>query len=124
MYKKFLFVAAIGISFAIGAAQGIGYADETPDDIIYTKPLKAVTFSHKDHVEKNGLSCDMCHDDIFQMDALSVQNEPDFTMAGLAAGKWCGACHDGSTAFDSDSRCASCHSGVKGLPEVKQESHK
>jgi c(7)-type cytochrome triheme protein len=125
MYRKFLFITAVA-AFAISSAQGIGYANEAQThggDIIYTQPLKSVTFSHKIHVEKSGLTCDLCHARLFKMEALAVQREPDFTMAGLAEGKWCGACHNGSMAFDSNSRCASCHSGVKGLPESKKEGH-
>jgi c(7)-type cytochrome triheme protein len=83
-------------------------------DIVYVKPLKAVTFSHKVHVEETGLSCDMCHSGLFEMSALAVQGKSDFTMKGLEEGKYCGSCHNGSMAFASNTRCASCHSGVKG----------
>jgi c(7)-type cytochrome triheme protein len=83
-------------------------------DIIYTKPLQSVTFSHKSHVEDMGLSCDLCHSGLFEMQALKVQGKTNFTMAALAKGEYCGACHNGTMAFASTTRCASCHSGVKG----------
>jgi len=83
-------------------------------DIIYDMPVKAVLFSHKVHVEEIGMGCDSCHDGIFQMESLAVQKQADFTMEGLGKGKYCGACHEGSMAFDSDSQCARCHIGVKG----------
>jgi hypothetical protein len=35
-------------------------------------------------------------------------------MATLYEGGYCGACHDGSTAFASDTRCTTCHIGVRG----------
>ena len=35
-------------------------------------------------------------------------------MQGLYDGKYCGACHDGSMAFASDTKCTLCHIGVKG----------
>ncbi len=83
-------------------------------DIIYTMPVKSVLFSHKTHVEENEMDCDTCHEDIFQMEALAAQDEDDFTMEGLYEGKYCGACHEGSVAFSSDTQCARCHIGVKG----------
>ncbi len=83
-------------------------------DIIYTKPLQSVTFSHKSHVEELGLSCDLCHSGLFEMQALKVQGKTNFTMAALAKGEYCGTCHNGTMAFASTTRCASCHSGVKG----------
>ena len=126
MYRKFLSVIAVSMSLAITSPHGIGHAGETPKDggtIIYTQPLKSVTFSHNDHVAKKGLSCDFCHPSLFKMEALAVQKETDFTMAGLAEGKYCGACHNGTMAFTSNSRCASCHSGVKGMPQEKEAGH-
>jgi c(7)-type cytochrome triheme protein len=89
-------------------------------DIIYTKPLKAVLFSHKVHVEEIGFSCEACHDGIFEMSALSVQEKDDFTMDSLYKGKYCGACHDGSMAFASNTQCARCHIGVKGYKRLSQ----
>lgn len=88
--------------------------DEYPEDIIYTAPVVGVIFSHEFHVNEAGLDCESCHDDIFEMEALAVQDEPDYNMLALGEGRYCGACHDGDTAFDSNSRCASCHIGVIG----------
>lgn len=82
--------------------------------IIWTKPLKAVAFSHKTHTMGAGLSCDSCHDAIFEMAAGTAQEKADFTMDSLYKGKYCGACHDGNMAFASNTRCASCHIGVRG----------
>jgi len=83
-------------------------------EIYYTKPVKAVLFSHKLHVDERGLGCDMCHTQLFEMQALAAQERPDFTMKSLYAGKYCGACHNGKMAFASDTQCARCHDGVKG----------
>ncbi|RUM87652.1 MAG: hypothetical protein DSZ24_05690 [Thermodesulfatator sp.] len=82
--------------------------------IIFTKPLKAVLFEHKVHVEEAGLSCEDCHEDIFPMEAGATQENKDFNMQALYNGKYCGACHDGETAFASNTRCATCHIGVMG----------
>jgi c(7)-type cytochrome triheme protein len=87
-------------------------------DVLYTKPVKAVLFSHQAHVEDMGMGCDMCHPALFGMVSLQVQESNDFTMLSFSDGKYCGACHDGSWAFDSDSQCARCHVGVKGLRKI------
>ncbi len=86
--------------------------------ILYDQPVKSVAFSHADHVEKNGLGCADCHDGMFAMQARAAQSNDDFTMASLYEGEYCGACHDGSFAFASDTRCASCHGGVKEYERV------
>ena len=83
--------------------------------IIWTKPLKAVAFYHKTHTMDAGLSCDSCHDAIFEMAAGTAQENADFTMDSLYKGKYCGSCHDGNMAFASNTRCATCHIGVKGF---------
>lgn len=83
-------------------------------DVLYTEPVKAVLFSHKSHVEDLRMSCDFCHNAIFEMASLTVQEKGDFTMQSLYDGKYCGSCHNGSFAFASDTQCATCHVGVKG----------
>jgi len=88
--------------------------DDIPDDIIFTEPVVGVVFSHDAHVNGAGMDCESCHDDIFQMEALSAQQETDFNMLSLSEGRYCGACHDGEMAFDANTRCASCHIGVIG----------
>ena len=84
------------------------------DPIIWEKPVKAVEFNHKVHTMDAGLECDSCHDDLFSMEAGAAEEKEDFTMATLYDGGYCGACHDGSTAFASNTRCTSCHIGVRG----------
>ncbi|NDY42039.1 hypothetical protein G3N55_04145 [Dissulfurirhabdus thermomarina] len=93
-----------------------GFAEEEQEhggDIIFTKPVKAVLFSHQTHIDQ-GLECDSCHDDPFEMAAGTAEENGDFTMEALYQGKYCGTCHDGETAFASNTRCAVCHIGVKG----------
>jgi len=93
-------------------------------EIIYTKPLKSVLFSHKSHAAM-GLDCNACHDKIFQMAALSAQDKADFNMKGLYDKKYCGSCHakDGM-AFASDTQCARCHIGTKGFNSAPKEAKK
>ncbi len=93
-------------------------ADYPTEPIIFTKPLKAVLFDHRLHVEEAGLSCEDCHDEVFEMEAGSTQENEDFTMESLYQGKYCGVCHDGESAFASNTRCATCHIGVMGYQRL------
>lgn len=90
------------------------WADDAGGDIHYDKPVIGVLFSHQVHVDEAGMDCESCHDDLFEMEALAVQDEPDFNMLALSEGRYCGACHDGDMAFSSSTRCASCHIGAIG----------
>jgi c(7)-type cytochrome triheme protein len=118
MMKKLvvLGVVAFVVAFFSGPFSYPASADDVDHggDIIYTEPVKAVMFSHAFHVEELELECDDCHEDLFEVEALLVQENEDFTMEGLREGKYCGQCHDGSGAFSSDTQCARCHIGVKG----------
>ena len=86
-----------------------------PDTIVFTVPVKAVIFEHKGHVDM-GLDCASCHDKSFEMRKGAAEEQPEkFTMEALYAGKYCGVCHNGSDAFASNTRCTTCHIGVKGF---------
>lgn len=89
------------------------------DPIIWTKPVEAVEFRHKTHTYDAELDCDSCHDDLFEMEAGAAKENDDFTMESLYDGNYCGACHDGDTAFASDTRCTTCHIGVRGLARLR-----
>jgi c(7)-type cytochrome triheme protein len=92
---------------------------QQPKTIIFEEPVKAVTFNHTAHTEDMGFDCNDCHNDIFKMKMGNAELHPDqFTMEALYAGKYCGACHDGETAFASDTKCASCHIGVIGFDRL------
>ncbi len=82
--------------------------------IIWIKPVKSVVFEHKVHTMDGGMDCDTCHDDLFEMEAGVAEENEDFTMESLYDGGYCGACHDGDTAFASNTRCTTCHIGVRG----------
>lgn len=82
------------------------YGPEAP--IVWTQPARA-TFDHKTHTMDVGLECTDCHDDLFAMESKKESNRETFTMAAMAEGEFCGACHNGDDAFDSASQCASCH---------------
>lgn len=85
-----------------------------PDVVVFNKPVKTVIFSHKGHVEM-GLDCASCHDKAFEMRVGAAEEHPEkFTMEALYAGKYCGVCHNGNDAFASNTRCTTCHIGVRG----------
>lgn len=65
-----------------------------------------VVFDGKLHLEK-GVKCVTCHTKIFQMRKFSTKMRMD----DMAAGKYCGACHNGIKAFkvDDPTNCARCH---------------
>ncbi len=100
------------------------------DPIIWTKPVKAVVFYHNVHTEEYGLECDSCHNEAFSMKLGAAENAPDFTMKSLYEGRYCGTCHDGETAFASNTLCNTCHIGTKGYdrmmgvdPHAAAEAH-
>lgn len=119
--KKLLCIS-LAISFILAVGQVIGAQEEQYDEdlygpsypIVWTKPVVGAFFEHKTHTYKMGLDCDSCHDGLFEMAAGPAQENDDFTMEALYQGKYCGACHDGSVAFASNTRCTACHIGVKG----------
>ena len=113
-------IAALAYSSTLLYAEGVFHGG----DVVYTKPVKAVIFSHKAHVEDMGMSCEMCHPDLFMMSNLAAQENDDFTMQSLYDGKYCGSCHNGSWAFASDTQCARCHIGVKGHKAMTGSSEK
>lgn len=100
----FLFLAGNGL--ATEEYDADEYGPEAT--IVWTEPARA-TFDHKTHTMDVGLECGDCHDDLFSMESKKDTNRETFTMAAMAEGQFCGACHNGDDAFDSASQCASCH---------------
>jgi len=90
-------------------------------DVLYSKPVKSVLFSHDLHAVEMGFGCESCHDGLFEMASLAAEGKPDFNMQGLYDGKYCGGCHNGEMAFASDTQCARCHIGVKGYNAINGE---
>ena len=100
-----------------------GYCHFVPEElVVWTKPVKAVVFNHATHTAEAGMDCESCHDELFVMRNGAAQEADDFNMQSLYDGNYCGACHDGSTAFASDTRCTACHIGVRGYARMQGES--
>jgi len=89
--------------------------------MIWNKPVPRVTFSHKVHTMDAGLECDSCHDDLFEMEMGNASEKEDFNMSSFSKGNYCGACHDGNTAFNAMSydKCAACHTAPKTIVFTK-----
>ncbi len=128
MFRKgffYILMGLVAVAMFLSAAQVMGQEDEDypQEPIIFTKPVKAVIFDHKYHIEQ-GLDCDSCHDDPFEMAAGTAEQNDDFNMKSLYQGKYCGTCHDGESAFASNTRCTLCHIGVKGYDKMMGTSEK
>ena len=130
--KKMLFLMVLVVLLVSGAlllaSEEVLVVEEYDEDtygplapIVWEKPVKGVVFYHKTHTMDAGLDCDSCHDDIFEMEAGAAEENEDFIMATMYEGGYCGSCHDGSTAFASDTRCTTCHIGVRGVARLLGE---
>lgn len=74
-------------------------------DILYSDEENGnVTFSHTIHIDMFG-GCDSCHPDLFK----AKRGANKATMEDMENGESCGACHDGSDAFNVAEDCESCH---------------
>lgn len=100
MTKKLVAAAAVLLLGASGAWAKIGGGD------ISFSPAGAagVVYSHETHI-RAGLKCSDCHYHIFN----TKEGRQDITMAQMEKGFFCGACHNGTRAFDLKSNCAKCH---------------
>jgi c(7)-type cytochrome triheme protein len=91
-----------------------------------TSHVRPATFSHWSHRRK--YTCRVCHS---ELGFAFRTNDTEITEAENRAGKYCGACHNGRTAFGhEEAHCAKCHNGnlgygkekfseLKGLPVTK-----
>ena len=87
--------------------------------IVFIKPVRAVIFEHEFHLGKK-FNCQSCHPDLFTKKAGEVEQKDDFTMASFKQGKYCGNCHDGTTAFSVNTNCNWCHIGVQGYKHLEK----
>ncbi len=95
------------------------YGPKNP--IIMEFPVKVI-FDHRVHTDQVGLDCNACHDGLFAMQR-GVTPKTDQTMVALGKGKSCGACHEGKTAFASNTRCNACHVREKTMKASDPHPH-
>lgn len=132
MMKKRLFISLLfSCIFFTGLWSIAGNSIKTEEDydedlfgpeepIVWRSPVEGVVFEHKIHTMESGLDCDSCHDEIFEMMEGVAEEEGDFTMKAMSEGLYCGNCHyEGGDAFTIESRCTSCHIGVRGVKRME-----
>lgn len=86
------------------------YGDIVLNDRSEANGMAPVIFSHWFH--RIRFECRVCHSELgFKMRAGSN----DISMGEIADGAFCGACHNGEVAWDTEN-CELCHSGRPGLP--------
>ena len=102
-----------------GIHQVFGAEEYGGGPIVFVKPVRAVIFEHKFHLGKK-YGCGSCHPELFARKAGEVEEKADFTMESFRQGKYCGACHDGTTAFSVDTKCNWCHIGVQGYKHLEE----
>jgi c(7)-type cytochrome triheme protein len=133
--KKMLFLMVLTALLVskglLSASEEVLVVEEYDEDtygplapIVWEKPVKGVVFYHNTHTMDAGLDCDSCHDDIFVMEAGAAEENEDFNMVTMYEGGYCGSCHDGSTAFAANTRCTTCHIGVRGVARLLDEKKK
>jgi c(7)-type cytochrome triheme protein len=72
--------------------------------------VKPVLFSHLTHRQR--YTCSVCHS---ELEFAMVAGTTEITEDGNRKGAFCGACHDGKTAFaHTTENCARCHGGDRG----------
>ncbi|MBC8317263.1 MAG: hypothetical protein H8E41_05115 [Desulfobulbaceae bacterium] len=96
----------VGSSLASEAYDADTYGPENP--LVWEKTNKVV-FSHKVHTMDAEIECSSCHDDLFGMESGTDMNSDKVTMKAMEEGQFCGACHDGDTAFGVNTNCQACH---------------
>ena len=90
-----------------------------PADVKMTGDATGITmFSHSLHLDMD-FGCADCHPDLFK----PKRDGNNMTMSAMSQGEFCGACHDGDTAFSSQGDCATCHAGDIKTPGGALFSH-
>jgi c(7)-type cytochrome triheme protein len=93
------------------------YADITINTRAESEGVAPVIYPHWFH--RIRFQCSVCHVDLgIKMGA----GKTGITMEKLIDGQYCGACHDGETAWSMDN-CDLCHSGKPGLETGIQGGH-
>ena len=86
------------------------YADVVLNRMAEAAGMRPVVFPHWFH--RIRFRCKVCHAELgFKMRAGANQIQ----MTDIIDGRFCGACHDGETAWSVEN-CDLCHSGKAGLP--------
>lgn len=107
-------IVAIASSSAFAWAE---YADVILNNRAETEGVAPVIFPHWFH--RIRFQCSVCHVEL-HIEMRAGAN--DMNMQRIIDGDYCGACHDGETAWSVDN-CDLCHSGKAGLKTGVQGGH-
>ncbi len=109
VWRRTGFVSMLTVGLAIPSqATDPVLGDVRMDRLSTTNAIPPVVFPHWKH--RTEFRCYACHPEIFEMRA----GANAVSMDAISRGEFCGACHDGHTAFavGFDS-CRTCHSGAE-----------
>jgi len=100
--RRYVFFLIAG-TFLFGCFEG-GVLNR---DLIFKNKNGDVVFSHVYHVKVKKQHCFYCHPKLFK----KKFGADKFTMQDIWSGKYCGACHNGTKAFDAKNpkNCTRCH---------------
>jgi c(7)-type cytochrome triheme protein len=100
------------------------YGDLLIDRLSTLKQVKPVYFSHWSH--RSRYTCRVCH---WELDFAFKSGQTEITEEDNRNGLYCGACHDGKTAFGHvEGNCEKCHTGQlmaspAKLDQLRQDKH-
>jgi len=85
------------------------YGNLLIDRVSTASGIKPALFSHWHH--RTLYTCRVCH---VELDFNMKVNSTEITEEANRKGRYCGACHNGRTAFAHAGNCQRCHTGEKG----------
>lgn len=90
------------------------YGNVLIDRLSAQNKMRPVSFSHWSHRKR--FTCRVCHT---ELEFAMKRNTSGITENASRNGKFCGACHDGQTAFRHTGNCDKCHSGTTPYGKAK-----
>jgi c(7)-type cytochrome triheme protein len=81
-----------------------------PDTILIASKYGDVTYTHKQHYDRVGGDCSVCHTKVFPQSLAPLNYKKALHRAAEASMTSCAYCHAvGGSAFAADSNCIKCH---------------
>lgn len=116
LFHRSNFIRTLGIFFILFSGLGVStvthaeYGDVVLNNFADDSGVRPVVFPHWFH--RIRFSCKICHSDLgFQMKAGASK----INMLKIINGEYCGACHNGQTAWGVEN-CELCHSAKAKIP--------
>lgn len=120
-FRRPLFLMALASVILVGLLGTRNTSGEYGDVVLNhragTEGMRPVIFPHWFH--RIRYQCRVCHSELgFEMRVGATQP----TMADITDGAFCGACHDGTTAWSAEN-CDLCHSALPDTPTGIRGGH-